>query len=182
MDRGFHTVEEVRDRLGLPVIGHIPIVDEKTLKPRDGSPLEPILCAYFQPKSSQAESFRGIRTWMYFTVRGDDYKVIQVTSPQARDGKTTLAANLAVSIAQSGKKVVLLDADFRKPRVHEIFGVPSAVGLASVIAGTVPLKDAVLPTVIEGLSVMPCGPRPENPAELLSSPAFRAPSTRCAGL
>lgn len=174
MDRGFHTVEEVRERLGLPVIGHIPIVDERTLVPRGDSPLEPILCTYFQPKSSQAESFRGIRTWMYFTVRGDDCKVIQVTSPQARDGKTTLAANLAVSIAQSGKKVVLLDADFRKPRVHEIFGVSSsAVGLASVIAGSVSLKDAVLPTVIEGLSIMPCGPRPENPAELLTSPAFQ---------
>jgi succinoglycan biosynthesis transport protein ExoP len=173
MDRGFHTVEEVRDRLGLPVIGHIPIVDEKLPPPPAGSPLEPILCTYFQPKSAQAESFRGIRTWMYFTARGEHYKVIQITSPQARDGKTTLAANLAVSMAQSGKKVVLLDADFRKPRVHQIFGVSSTVGLASVIAGTASLKDAVLPTAVAGMWVMPCGPRPENPAELLSSPAFQ---------
>jgi capsular exopolysaccharide synthesis family protein len=174
MDRSFHTIEEVRERLGLPVVGHIPIVDARTLAPSAGSPLEPILCTYFQPRSHQAESFRGIRTWMYFTRdRGANYKVIQITSPQALDGKTTLAANLAVSMAQSGKKVILLDADFRKPRVHQIFGVSSTVGLASVIAGTVPFKDAIVATVIEGLSVMPCGPRPENPAELLTSPAFQ---------
>lgn len=172
MDRGFHTIEEVRERLGLPVIGHIPIVEGQPV-PRDAAPLESILCTYYQPKSIQAESFRGIRTWLYFTGRGDHYKVIQITSPQARDGKTTLAANLAVSMAQSGKKVVLLDADFRKPRVHQVFGVPSTVGLASVIAGTSSLKEATLPTAVEGLSVIPCGPRPRNPAELLTSPQFQ---------
>ncbi|OAI38567.1 hypothetical protein AYO40_06575 [Planctomycetaceae bacterium SCGC AG-212-D15] len=173
MDQNFHTLEEIRERLGLAVVGHIPIVEPVGHVP--GTPataMESILCTYYQPKSVQAEAFRGIRTALYFSLRSGDYKVIQITSPEARDGKTTLSANLAVSIAQSGKKVVLLDADFRKPRMHEIFGVSADVGVASVIAGTAKLKDAVKPTAVEGLSILPCGPRPANPAELLTSPAF----------
>jgi capsular exopolysaccharide synthesis family protein len=173
MDQNFHTLDEIRERLGLAVVGHIPVVTPPAPVPGTAAgPLEPILCTYYQPKSVQAESFRGIRTALYFSLRSGDYKVIQITSPEARDGKTTLAANLAVSIAQSGKKVVVLDADFRKPRMHEIFGISADAGLASVIAGTTPLKDAVKATTVEGLSVLPCGPRPANPAELLTSPAF----------
>src|SRR5260370_32163670 len=87
-------------------------------------------------------------------------------------GKSTLAANLAISIAQSGRKVVVVDADFRRPRLHTLFGLTAEVGLASVIVGGTELADAVRPSAVEGISVLPCGPRPLNPAELLTSPRF----------
>jgi capsular exopolysaccharide synthesis family protein len=110
---------------------------------------------------------------LYFSAHGEVPKVIQVTSPDAGDGKTTLAANLAVSIAQSGKRIILIDADFRKPRQHKLFHVSSEVGLASVIAEQAELKEAIQPTAVENLDLLPCGPRPQNPAELLTSPRFK---------
>jgi capsular exopolysaccharide synthesis family protein len=89
------------------------------------------------------------------------------------DGKSTLATNLAVSIAQSGKKTILIDGDCRRPRIHKIFNVPHDTGLASVIAGQSDLATAIRPTAVPNLAVLPCGPRPANPAELLTSPRFK---------
>ena len=100
-------------------------------------------------------------------------KVIQVTSPNKGDGKSLMIANLAVSIAQSGKRVILIDADCRRPRQHKIFGVTADAGLAAVIADRVEPKDVIQATAVEGLSLLPCGPVPPNPAELLTSPRFK---------
>src|SRR5262249_27722877 len=86
------------------------------------------------------------------------------------DGKTTLITNLAVSIAQSGRKVLLIDADLRRPRVHRTLGVTGQIGLAEVIAGTTELSMGIKPTAVPNLSVLPCGRRPPNPAGLLTSP------------
>jgi len=105
--------------------------------------------------------------------QNDGSKIIQITSPNMSDGKTTLATNLAVSIAQSGKRILLIDADFRRPRLHRMFGVQATVGLASVIQERAELLDAIQPTAVENLSLLPCGPRPPNPAELLTSPRFK---------
>src|SRR5262249_59589620 len=114
------------------------------------------LCTVLRPKSREAEAYRGVRTALYFASRTGGHKVIQVTSPDMGDGKTTLAANLAASIAQSEKQVILIDADFRRPRVHHPFGVLADSGLASVIAGDAALDQAVRPTALPRLSVMPC--------------------------
>jgi succinoglycan biosynthesis transport protein ExoP len=170
-DRSFRTPEEIQRRLGLPVIGHIPMLAADA--PVQGSPIDPRLYAYHRPQSVQAEAFRGVRTALYFSTHGDVHKVIQITSPNASDGKSTLAANLATSIAQSGKRVVLVDADFRKPRQHRIFAVPADVGLAQVIAGEAELKEVIRTTAIAGVFVLPCGPVPSNPAELLTGPRFK---------
>ncbi len=172
MDKNFRSVEDVRDRLGLTVIGDIPaLVAHEPAEIADRS-LDPLLVVHHLPKSVQAETYRGVRTSLYFSTQGKGHQVIQITSANPGDGKSTLSSNLAVSIAQSGKRVILIDADFRKPRVHKIFGVSADVGLASVIAGETLLPAAIQQSVVPGLDILPCGPRPTNPADLLSSALF----------
>jgi capsular exopolysaccharide synthesis family protein len=171
-DHSFRTAEEIRRRLGLPVVGHIPTFTPKEAVAGEAG-LAPILCTYYQSRSREAEAYRGVRTALLFSTRGGGHKVIQVTSPDMGDGKTTLAANLAVSLAQSSKRVILIDADFRRPRLHDLFGLANEQGLASVIAGDGELSDVVQETGMPGLSVLPCGPIPPNPAELLTLPRFR---------
>ena len=99
--------------------------------------------------------------------------MIQVTSPNPGDGKTTLAANLAVAMADSGKRVLLLEADFRRPRVHRYFALDNTVGVTAIITGDAEIPDAIQPTAIRNLWAMPCGPRPNNPSDLLTSPRFK---------
>ena len=133
-----------------------------------------MLCTHYQSNSVSSEAFRSVRTALYFNTHGVGHQVIQVTSPNVSDGKSTLAANLAVSIAQSGKRTIMIDGDCRRPRIHKIFNVPADTGLGDG-------HRAVRPTwrrpsgrlSIPNLSVLPCGPRPANPAELLTSPRFK---------
>jgi capsular exopolysaccharide synthesis family protein len=176
-DKGFRTPEEVRRRLGLPLVGHIPLLTadaDATQKVKDGHQLpDPTLCTYYRPKSLEAESFRAVRTALYFSTQGEGHKVVQVTSPGQGDGKSLVIANLAVSIAQSGKRVILIDADCRRPRQHKIFGLSARDGLAGVIAGTAEARDVIQPTAVERLSLLPCGRVPPNPAELLTSSRFK---------
>ncbi|MFO0814636.1 MAG: polysaccharide biosynthesis tyrosine autokinase [Gemmatales bacterium] len=175
-DKSFRSPEEIRRRLNIPVVGHIPVlISEEEAAKLEGAinGPDPSLVTYYRPKSRKSEVFRGIRTALYFSTRGEGHKVIQITSPNMGDGKTTLSSNLAVSIAQSGKQTILIDGDFRRPRLHKVFAVPSEKGFASVIMGQSDLRDAIQPTVIPGLSILPCGPIPPNPAELLTSPRFK---------
>jgi succinoglycan biosynthesis transport protein ExoP len=175
-DKSFRSPEEIRRRLNIPVLGHIPVlISEEEAAKLEGAinGPDPTLVTYYRPKSRKSEVFRGIRTALYFSTRGEGHKVIQITSPNMGDGKTTLSSNLSVSIAQSGKQTILIDADFRRPRLHKVFAVPSEKGFASVIMGQCELRDAIQPTVIPGLSLLPCGPIPPNPAELLTSPRFK---------
>jgi polysaccharide biosynthesis transport protein len=177
VDKSFHTPEEVRGRLGLPLIGHIPFLKEDKAVLRkieaEGGLLHPMICTHYRPRSRDAEAYRGVRTALYFSTRGRGYKTIQVTSPDMGDGKSTLAANLAVSIAQSGKKVILIDADFRRPQQDQLFGLTNKVGFASVLGGSAEIAEALHQTAIPGLSVIPSGPIPPNPAELLTSHRFK---------
>jgi capsular exopolysaccharide synthesis family protein len=176
-DKSFRTPAEIRRRLGLPVIGHIPYyaADEKAAKQlAAGEPIiDPMLCTHYQSNSVSSEAYRSVRTALYFNTHGVGHQVIQVTSPNVSDGKSTLAANLAVSIAQSGKRTIIIDGDCRRPRLHKIFNVPADSGLASVIAGQTDLASAIRPSSVPNLSILPCGPRPANPAELLTSPRFK---------
>jgi capsular exopolysaccharide synthesis family protein len=171
-DKGFRSPADIRARLGLPVIGHIPPI-RTNLPAEDQLDLEPTVVAALRPKSVEAEAYRGVRTALYFNAAGSTHQMIQVTSPSQGDGKSTLAANLAVSIAQSGKRTLLVDCDMRRPRVHRVFHLADpGPGLAAVINGTVPLSGAILRTPVENLSLLPCGKKPSNPAELLTSPNF----------
>jgi len=178
-DKSFRTPAEIRRRLGLPVIGHIPFFDADDATSKQvattGTPaqVDPMVISHYQSNSIAAEAYRGVRTALYFNSQGVGHQVIQVTSPNVSDGKSTLAANLAVSIAQSGKRTILIDGDCRKPKVHKFFNVPGEAGLASVIAGTTELDASVQQSAVPNLSILPCGPRPANPAELLTSPRFK---------
>jgi capsular exopolysaccharide synthesis family protein len=98
--------------------------------------------------------------------------VIMVTSPHAGEGKTVTTANLGVALAQAGKRVILISADLRKPRLHHFFGLDNHTGLTNVLSGGVSPWQAVKNTRVENLQVMPSGPVPENPAEMLGSDAM----------
>src|SRR5260370_1873862 len=106
-------------------------------------------------------------------MQGREHSVIQVTSPDMGDGKTTLVGNLGVSLAQMGKRVLLIDADLRRPRLHKIFGLSAQVGLTSAIQGEAEINEVIQDGPVPGLWILPCGAIPPNPAELLISPRFK---------
>jgi capsular exopolysaccharide synthesis family protein len=98
--------------------------------------------------------------------------VISVTSPAAGDGKSTLALNLALSLAQSGKRTILVESDFRRPKVHKLTGVENTKGFVDVLRGDTELTDAIQDTKVPDFFVLPCGKPPRDPAELLARPQF----------
>lgn len=168
-DKTFRTPDEISQSLGCALIGHIPVLTAPKKGSINESPIDETVVSYHRPKSLSAESFRAVRTALYFSTQGENHKVIQVTSATPGDGKSTLSSNLAVSIAQSGKKTLLVDADLRRPTIHYLMGINSEVGFAQVLSGDADPQEAILETSIPGLYVMPCGEKPGNPAELLTS-------------
>ena len=174
-DRSFRSPGDIRRQLGLPVLGHIPpirIAEKPEVTPV--AKLDPVLAVLLRPRSGEAEAVRGIRTQLLFSMQNRAHQVIQITSPNTGDGKSTLAANLAIALARSDKRVVLVDCDFRKPRIHKLFGLPeSSLGLAAVVSDQADLGGAIQGCEVENLSLLPCGARPANPAELLSSVKFQ---------
>ena len=149
---------------GIPVLGLIPVIDKWRDRKR------PYLVAHSQPRSPPSEAYRGLRTSVQFMALETPTKVLQITSPSAGDGKTTTSANLAWIMADAGQRVVLIGCDLRQPRIHEFFGLPNDVGFTSVLLGEAELDDAILSVPNQpGLLVVPTGPVPPNPSELLSS-------------
>ncbi len=127
------------------------------------------LITKLNPKSPISEQYRTIRTNIEFSSVDDEIRSIMVTSSGPGEGKSTTTANLAVVFAQQGKRVLLIDADLRKPTVHYTFGITNTFGLTNVLTRQMELKDAIKKTNEELLHVLPSGPIPPNPAELLSS-------------
>lgn len=175
-DRTFRSPEEVRRSLQLPILAHVPRLKSRhrawRVSYRRGRSTDLGLVTYRKPRSRQAEAFRGLRTSLLVNAHARGQKVIQITSANSGDGKTTLAANLAISLAQSGKRVLLVDAEMRCPQLHEIFEIDASVGLSSLIVGAAEMPEVVQPTGIPNLWVVACGEQPANPAELLSMPQF----------
>jgi capsular exopolysaccharide synthesis family protein len=166
LDQRLRSAEEIKQVMQIPILGVVPhIVGARTPSQRG-------MQLHLEPMSDVAEAYRTIRTGVYFGTPGGAAKTILVTSPAPGDGKTTLASNLAVAMAQAGNRIILIDADFRKPMQHKIFQLTKGIGMSSVLAGTMTLEEAIQETVVPNLSVLPCGPIPANPSEILNSQAF----------
>src|SRR5699024_6074741 len=127
------------------------------------------LVAKLNPRSPIAEQYRTIRTNLQFSSADNELKSLVVTSSGPEEGKSSSAANLAVVYAQQGKRVLLIDADMRKPTVHYTFRLDNLTGLSNLLVGEASLQDAVTFTDVENLDVIACGPIPPNPSELLGS-------------
>jgi len=127
------------------------------------------LVTHDNPKSIVSEQFRTVRTNINFSMPDKDLKTLLFTSSTPGEGKSTSASNVAIVFAEEGKKVLLVDADMRKPTMHYTFHKPNSTGLSNLLTRKWELKDVVIETEIEGLHIVTSGPIPPNPAELLGS-------------
>jgi len=161
-----------------PVIGYVPAVGTRELSRSEaqGNTRLPELVALYRPRSAIAEAFRSTRTALAFTGGNQSPGRFMVTSALPREGKTLVSINLAIALSRAGKKVLLVDADMRKPQVHKVFRFPFEPGLSNVLNGTDGRspRDLIRPVPdVENLSCLPSGSLPPNPAELLGSARMR---------
>lgn len=171
----FRTPDEVTETLGVPVLTHLPFFKGRISKPKTGElnpfkDLDAHLATIHQPASVVSEAIRSLRTSLFCETGGQGCKIIQVTSPLPGDGKSTIAGNLACSIAQSGKRVLAVDCDLRRPQLTDNFSLSSELGITSVLNAECEPDDAIHQTPLANLKVMPSGPIPANPAEALTLP------------
>ena len=173
-ERTFRSSDAVGDVLNTRVVGHVSFFEKSRNKKRNAKfpNVQPEIITLHAPASQASEAYRAIRTTVFFKARETNAKVIQITSPTPGDGKSTTTANLATTIAQSGSRVLLLDADMRKPTQHKMFGLDNQAGLSSIITGTADLNDVIQDVIPGYLSIVTAGPIPSNPAELLTSARF----------
>ena len=132
----------------------------------------PELVVHNQPSSGIAEAARAIRTNILFMAPDNPHRKLLVTSAGPAEGKTTVACCIAVAMAQAGQRVLLMDCDLRRPRIHRIFGRSNDVGVSSLMLDSSKLESAIYRTEVPNLSIVTSGPVPPNPAELLHSEAF----------
>jgi len=169
MDQTLRSADEISAALGLPVLGVVPAMSRRQKMHARGQKV------FLQPNSPEAEAFRTVRTAVFFSAQKDGAKTMLVTSPTAADGKSTLVSNLSIAIARAGQKTLILDADFRKPMQHVIFGLDHHERcLSSIFAGKMKPAQAIQSTQIEGLDLLTCRYGIPNPAEVLNSREFAA--------
>ncbi len=171
-DTSFTGPNEVRDTIGAPILAQVPEFSHSQLSEVIDAQIAPAVATHHQPHSPGAEIFRGLRTGLYFNSSRQKMRVLQVTSPLPGDGKSTVITNLAVSIAQSNRRVVIVDADCRRPTIHTVLGIEQGPGLVDVLNGTRKVEDVILKTNVENLFVIRSGIPPRNPSELLTSDRF----------
>jgi polysaccharide biosynthesis transport protein len=172
-DHSFRKPDDIVREFGVAIIGHIPFLKEDKLRSvSEDEAMDRTAVSVHLPRSRAAEAYRSVRTAICFSALGSGHRVIQVTSPAAGDGKSTLALNLAVSLAISGKRTLLVESDFRRPKVHKMTGVSNERGIVDVLRERAELDDAIQPTQVADFFVLPCGQRPRNPAELLTRPEY----------
>ncbi|MBE0427991.1 MAG: polysaccharide biosynthesis tyrosine autokinase [Nitrospirae bacterium] len=167
LDNTIKTPEDIEKRVYMPQLGLVPYYD----KDRDNFVEH---AAHSDSGSPIAEAYRSIRTFLLLSTGGKPPRMIMVTSPSREEGKTTTAINTAVSLTKSDVKVVLVDADMRRSKLHDIFSFDNVTGLSTFLSGNMEFKDGIIKTsYIKNLDVITSGPIPPNPAELLSSYRFQ---------
>ncbi|MGA1197087.1 MAG: GumC family protein, partial [Candidatus Latescibacterota bacterium] len=197
LDTSIGTIEDVEEYLEVPVVGIIPQMDiesmQEAMETRLGGPVDIELLerrlrlsTHFEPQSTLAESYRALRTNIQFANLEKGAKVICLTSSSHQEGKSTTSANLAVTLAQAGNRVLLVDGDLRRPTVNRIFGLEREPGLTDVILGNytwrevvrtvtdimvggLGMDDIMMTAGMDNLNIITCGVLPPNPAEITDS-------------
>lgn len=168
--------EDIEQSAGLVTLGVVPRIAGSTGQNSANNPVAPAdfeLVVHRASKSAVAESCRAIRTNLLFASTDRSLRTMVVTSPGPSEGKTTTAINLAIAMAQAGSRVLLVDTDMRRPRVHRVFGVAGSKGVSSLLLGDDKPEDVIKTTEVPQLFILPCGPIPPNPAELCQSERFK---------
>lgn len=167
-DRSVRTPEDLKQASGLATLASI-TVESRSRRSSEGG----LLIVGSEPGSPRAESFRQLRTNLTFSAVTNKMQVVVVTSAIAGDGKTTTATNLAIALAESGRSVLLIEADMRRPKVADYLGIEGGAGLTNVLAGQAEIDDVMQAWGAHGLHVLAAGTLPPNPSELLGSTAMR---------
>lgn len=180
-DRTVRSRADIEERFATACLGVVPSATPRATRrglyryqyghtPNNDAPVENLdLVVHSHPTSSIAELMRGVRTNLLFMSPDRPIQMLMVASAMPREGKTFTAVSLAITLAQSGKRVLIVDADMRRPRIHKVFKIRPPVGLTSVLIGEATLEEAVCETEVPNLFVLPCGPIPPNPGELIHS-------------
>jgi capsular exopolysaccharide synthesis family protein len=170
LDTNIKDAREVESVLRVPILGMVPSWNGPRRLAEGSDEPRFALVAHSEMASLYAEAFRNLRTGLLYSTPDHPPKTLMVTSLQPEDGKTSCVTNLATTLAQLGAgAVVVIDADMRRPNLHEILGVPQAPGLSTFLTGQATLDEVIVPTRIPNLSMIPAGRSPLNPAELLAS-------------
>jgi tyrosine-protein kinase Etk/Wzc len=164
-DRSLGSAEEVSRAVGLPTLGVVSVFSRG--RREDGLAID-------APGGSVGEMFRTLRTNLRFSHVDLPRRVVLVTSTGPQEGKSTIVANLGASLAQSGRRTLVVDTDLRKPSLHRVLATPKNDGVADVLAGDISLSQAVRATRVQGLDVLVAGTVPANPAELIESARLQA--------
>lgn len=173
LDSSVKTREDVEAISGLQFLGMVPVFEPSDEDTAEMALASPELFMYRKPKASVSEHVRTVRTNLFFSAPGTKPRYVLVTSPGPREGKTTVACNLAAANAMAGSKTLLLDLDMRRPRAHRVMGASRQPGLTEAYQGSTTLDSVIQTTPVPGLDLMPCGALAPNPIEILESARFR---------
>ena len=173
LDDSIKDGDEAKRVMGLPILAVIPHIFGREQKKNGSSKDENVLIMHNEPKSIAAEAFRSLRTNLHFTAINKEKKIMLFTSTFPQEGKSTITANEAVAISQTGARVLIVDCDLRHSSLHEKFGHSKTPGLSEILTGDVIFEKALHNTGIPNLDLITAGTTPPNPSELLGSEAMR---------
>lgn len=172
LDNTVKDSEGIEKQMNVSVIGSIPFAKIKKEANNDDCSLSDEIITHYKPLSLVSENYKALRTNIQFSMIDKTSCTISVTSCAPSEGKSTVISNTSVVVAQSGKKVLLIDCDLRKPVIHRKFGLPNKKGLTNYLLGECELGDVIQKTAVENLSVMTSGKIPPNPSEILTSQKY----------